>query len=153
MNFTARSLTIGLAVAAFGTLAAPALAQPTDAQANPLADFQSNSSDPFSGGNNANSNMMNLMHRLMLGEQQDPTAFAETQTSNMNDAMANFRAKQMQLIKARQAKPQPAQTPALSQPGIVQNCDAASLMLGTTCATDPNTGNAVITKTAAPVQP
>jgi hypothetical protein len=135
MNFTARSLTVGLAVAALGALATPTLAQP-DAQANPLADFQNTNSDPFSSGSNANSNMMNLMHRMMLGDQGDPTAFAEAQENNMNDAMANFRAKQRQLIKARQAQLQ--SVPVVpSQPGVVQNCNAAGLAVGTTCAVNP----------------
>ncbi len=120
MKFTSRSryltVTLGLTVALGLTAvcATPAMAQNADTQANPLADFQSKSSDPFSGQGDANSNMMNLMQRIMQGDRTDPAAFAASQQENMNDAMANFRAKQMQLIKAKQAKSQP-----IAQPGIV----------------------------------
>jgi hypothetical protein len=51
---------------------------------------------------------------VMQGERPDPAAFAASQQENMNDAMANFRAKQMQLIKAKQAQSQP-----IAQPGTV----------------------------------
>jgi hypothetical protein len=122
MKFTSRSIVCGLGLmAGLAGLAAPAQAQNADTQANPLADFQTQNNDPFSAQGDANSNMMNLMQRIMQGERPDPAAFAASQQDNMNDAMANFRAKQMQLIKARQAQRPPGQaavvTPA--QPGVV----------------------------------
>jgi hypothetical protein len=122
MKFTSRSIICGLGLmAGLAGLAAPAQAQNADPQANPLADFQTQNNDPFSGQGDANSSMMNLMQRIMQGERPDPAAFAASQQENMNDAMASFRAKQMQLIKAKQAQRPPGQaavvTPA--QPGVV----------------------------------
>jgi hypothetical protein len=127
MKFTSRShcltVTLGLTVALGLTagLAAPAMAQNADTQANPLADFQSQTNDPFASNSDAGKSMMNLMQRVMQGDRPDPAAFAASQQENMNDAMANFRAKQMQLIKARQAQLQPGQTAVVApaQPGVV----------------------------------
>jgi hypothetical protein len=114
MKFTSRSLCLTVALGLTAGLAAPALAQNTDSQANPLADFQSQTTDPFASNSDASRSMMNLMQRVMQGERPDPAAFAASQQENMNDAMANFRAKQLQLIKAKQA-----QSPPIAQPGIV----------------------------------
>jgi hypothetical protein len=120
MKFTSRSLcltvtTLGLSVGC----ALPVLAQNTDPQANPLADFQSQTTDPFASNSDASRSMMNLMQRVMQGERPDPAAFAASQQENMNDAMANFRAKQQQMIKAKQAQSGlPIVQPA-AQPGIM----------------------------------
>jgi hypothetical protein len=122
MKFISRSLCLTVALGLSATLAAPAMAQNNDTQANPLADFQSQTNDPFASNSDAGKSMMNLMQRVMQGERPDPAAFAASQQENMNDAMANFRAKQMQLIKARQAQPlQPGQTGVVApaQPGVV----------------------------------
>jgi hypothetical protein len=113
MKLNARSMVCGLALgmtAGLALLAAPVRAQNADTQANPLADFQTQTNDPFSGRGDQSSNMMNLMQRIMQGDRTDPATFAAAQQENMNDAMANFRAKQMQLIKAKQLQAQPGQT-------------------------------------------
>jgi hypothetical protein len=122
MKFTSRSFCLTVALGLTAALATPAMAQNADTQANPLADFQSQTNDPFAGNSDASKSMMNLMQRVMQGDRPDPAAFAASQQENMNDAMANFRAKQMQLIKARQAQLQPGQTAiaAPAQPGVVR---------------------------------
>ncbi len=118
MKFTSRSLYLSVALgltAAAAALVAPATAQPIDPQANPLADFQTQNNDPFSGQSDASSSMINLMQRVMQGDRPDAATFAASQRENMNDAMANFRAKQMQLIKAKQAQ----STAAVGPPGAM----------------------------------
>lgn len=105
MKLTSISIVLGLS-ASLVAIAAPAMAQLDDTQANPLADFETQNNDPFSGRGDASSSMMNLMHRLMQGERTDAATFNANQRDNMNDAMASFRAKQMQLIRARQTQGQ-----------------------------------------------
>ncbi len=119
MKFTSRSLYLSVALgltAGCAVLVAPATAQTADPQANPLADFQTQNNDPFSGQSDASSSMINLMQRVMQSDRPDAATFAATQRENMNDAMANFRAKQMQLIKAKQA--QSGQTAAVAPIGL-----------------------------------
>ncbi len=112
MKLRSLLLTLGLVAGcvAFGT---PAMAQyyNEDTQANPLADFQNSNDDPFSGGGDSASGMMNLMHRMMRGEPTDAATFMEEQRDNMNDVMSNFRTKQMELLKQRQLQANPT-TPA-----------------------------------------
>jgi hypothetical protein len=118
LNSRSRCLSVALGLTAgCAVLAAPAIAQTADTQANPLADFQTQNNDPFSGQSDATHSMMNLMQRVMQGDRPDAATFAATQKENMNDAMANFRAKQMQLIKARQMKAQAGS--AIALPGTV----------------------------------
>jgi hypothetical protein len=104
MKFTSRSFCLTVALGLTAILAAPASAQNVDTQANPLADFQTQNNDPFASNSDPGKSMMNLMQRVMQGDRPDAATFAATQQENMNDAMANFRAKQMQLIKAKQAQ-------------------------------------------------
>ncbi len=126
MKFTSRSLYLSVALgvtAGCAVLVAPATAQTADPQANPLADFQTQNNDPFSGQSDASSSMINLMQRVMQSDRPDAATFAATQRENMNDAMANFRAKQMQLIKAKQAQSSAAVVPpgaAIALPGTAQ---------------------------------
>jgi hypothetical protein len=155
MKFTSRSIVCGFGlVAGLAVLVAPAQAQNADTQANPLADFQTQNNDPFSGQGDANSSMMNLMQRIMQGERPDPAAFAASQQENMNDAMANFRAKQMQLIKARQAQPAALTvaptvgTTATAQSATPLACYGMRLPFGTTCIADPKTGEAMVVPAA-----
>jgi hypothetical protein len=135
MKFTSRSLCLTVALGLTAGLAAPALAQNTDSQANPLADFQSQTTDPFASNSDASRSMMNLMQRVMQGERPDPAAFAASQQENMNDAMANFRAKQMQLIKAKQAQSQPIAQPGtvapIAQPTVQPSAPIQTLLLPT----------------------
>lgn len=119
MKFTSRSLALTVALGLTAALVAPAMAQTADTQANPLADFQPQNNDPFSSQSDATHSMMNLMQRVMQGDRPDAATFAASQRENMNDAMANFRAKQMQLIKAKQAKAQPTAVP-IALPGTAQ---------------------------------
>jgi hypothetical protein len=152
MKFTSRSLALTVALGLTAGLVAPAMAQTADTQANPLADFQTQNNDPFSGQSDASSSMMNLMQRVLQGDRPDAATFAASQRENMDDAMANFRAKQMQLIKARQATPAaltvvPAMGPtATGQAATPLACAGMRLPLGTTCIADPKTG-------AAPIAP
>ncbi|NJN49585.1 MAG: hypothetical protein HC805_07225 [Alkalinema sp. RL_2_19] len=101
MKLTSLSLALGL-TAGLVALSTPAMAQSDATQVNPLADFETQNNDPFSGRGDASSSMMNLMHRMMQGERPSNAAVVEAQRENMNDAMANFRAKQLKLIQARQ---------------------------------------------------
>ncbi|MBE9033355.1 hypothetical protein IQ266_26835 [filamentous cyanobacterium LEGE 11480] len=103
MKLKSLSLALGL-TAGLVAIAAPAMAQYNDdAQANPLADFQTDNNDPFSGRGDSSSSMMNLMHRLMQGERADADSVAASQKDNMNNAMANFRAAQLKRMRERQA--------------------------------------------------
>jgi hypothetical protein len=107
MKLNSRSCALAVALgltAGCAALSAPAIAQTADPQANPLADFQTQNNDPFSGQADASRSMMNLMQRMMQGDRPDAATFAATQRENLNDAMANFRAKQAQLLKAKQAQ-------------------------------------------------
>jgi hypothetical protein len=160
MKFTSRSLCLTVALGLTAGLAAPAMAQNTDTQANPLADFQSQTNDPFASNSDAGKSMMNLMQRVMQGDRPDPAAFAASQQENMNDAMANFRAKQMQLIKAKQASPAALTvaptvgTTATAQSATPLACYGMRLPFGSTCIADPKTGEAMVVPAApTPVMP
>jgi hypothetical protein len=79
-------------------------AKANEASTNPLADFQQQPSDPFSSrGSDANSGMMDLIHRAMQGPMPDMGAFSAANRESLNDAAAAFRAKQLKAIQARQA--------------------------------------------------
>jgi hypothetical protein len=161
MKLNARSMVCGLALgmtAGLALLAAPVRAQNADTQANPLADFQTQTNDPFSGRGDQSSNMMNLMQRIMQGDRTDPATFAAAQQENMNDAMANFRAKQMQLIKAKQSPAAPTVAPVVVAPTVQSAtplaCYGMRLPAGMTCIADLKTGAATIVPIApTPVMP
>jgi hypothetical protein len=127
MKLNSRSLCLGVALgltAGCAVLAAPAMAQTADTQANPLADFQTQTNnDPFSSQSDATHSMMNLMQRVMQGDRPDAATFAAAQQENLNDAMANFRAKQLQLLKAKQSQSATAVVPSgspIALPGTAQ---------------------------------
>lgn len=147
MKLNSRSLFLAVALgltAGCAALAAPAMAQTVDTQANPLADFQTKNNDPFSSQSDASSSMMNLMQRVMQGDRPDAATFAAAQQENLNDAMANFRAKQLQLLKAKQAQalsPNLTVVPVKTQPSVKTDVCAGMLVpSGMVCMVEPKTG-------------
>lgn len=80
--------------------------------ANPVQDLnqQNSNSDPFSRANDGNSfGVLDLIHRVTLGNQVGADEFNAQQNQNLNDAAAAFRAKQGQLLKKNQ-QPIPSQS-------------------------------------------
>ena len=105
---------IGIVLAALSAFGAAAivLPQPSLAQnsggANsiqPLQDFQTQDSrDPFSNRGNG-MGVLDLIHRARLGTLRNMDEFTSEQRQNLNDAAAEFRAKQRQSLDRQQAKP------------------------------------------------
>lgn len=86
------------------------LPQATFAQASslnnsqPLQDFQTNDNpDPFSG-RSSGTGIFDLIHRSRLGNGRNLDEFTTEQRQNLNDAAAEFRNKQRQLLQ-KQAEP------------------------------------------------
>ncbi|NJK76888.1 MAG: hypothetical protein HC942_26605 [Microcoleus sp. SU_5_6] len=88
------------------------LPQATFAQASgltpnsqPLQDFRTNDNpDPFTGG--SGTGMWDLIHRSRLGGGRSMEEFSTEQRENLNDAAAEFREKQRQILqKQEQAAP------------------------------------------------
>lgn len=83
------------------------LPQPSWAQAsdvNPLQDFESqeNSSDPFSGSNEAGSfGVFDLIHRANLGNTRSLNDYSAEQNENLDAAAAQFRTIQLQRIRGQ----------------------------------------------------
>ncbi|MBE9119253.1 hypothetical protein IQ269_00135 [Tychonema sp. LEGE 07199] len=72
--------------------------------AQPLQDFQTqDNSDPFSG-RSSGSGIFDLIHRSRLGGGRSMEEFNTEQRQNLNDAAAEFRNKQRQLLE-KQAIP------------------------------------------------
>jgi hypothetical protein len=131
MKLKSLSLVLGLTVGCMA-LAMPAMAQYTeDRQANPLADFQTDNSDPFSGRGNSAGSMMNLMNRMMLGT-PDAENFNALQQDNMNDAMSSFRAKQMQRLKEQQVAAQANNSVQTSSPELTAQPSGVVMPAATT---------------------
>jgi hypothetical protein len=86
------------------------LPQATFAQASglnnsqPLQDFKTNDNpDPFSG-RGSGTGIFDLIHRSRLGNGRNLDEFTTEQRQNLNDAAAEFRNKQRQLLQ-KQAEP------------------------------------------------
>ncbi|MBD1827384.1 hypothetical protein NDI47_18545 [Microcoleus vaginatus GB1-A2] len=74
--------------------------------AQPLQDFQTqDNTDPFSGGSSGSA-IFDLIHRSKLGGGRSMEEFNTEQRQNLNDAAAEFRNKQRQLLE-NQAVPTP----------------------------------------------
>ncbi|MEG4145044.1 hypothetical protein [Microcoleus sp. Pol12B5] len=74
--------------------------------AQPLQDFQTqDNTDPFSG-RSSGSAIFDLIHRSQLGGGRSMEEFNSEQRQNLNDAAAEFRNKQRQLLE-KQAVPTP----------------------------------------------
>ncbi|MEG4456195.1 hypothetical protein [Microcoleus sp. N9_A1] len=74
--------------------------------AQPLQDFQTqDNTDPFSG-RSSGSGIFDLIHRSRLGGGRSMEEFNTEQRQNLNDAAAEFRNKQRQLLE-KQAVPAP----------------------------------------------
>jgi hypothetical protein len=106
MNMRNRTiLAIAALTVTFGWASnAQAQAQSTD-QANPLTDFQNpnGGNDPFNNRTgDSNSNMLQLMQRLMQQGGTSPSEFRAAQQENLTDAAAMFRAKQQARLKQQQ---------------------------------------------------
>jgi hypothetical protein len=72
----------------------------------PLQDFQTkDNTDPFSGGSSG-SGIFDLIHRSRFGGGRSMEEFNTEQRQNLNDAAAEFRNKQRQLLE-KQAEPAP----------------------------------------------
>lgn len=98
---------IAISAIAYSTLFLP---QATFAQASglsnsqPLQDFQTNDNpDPFSG-RSSGTGIFDLIHRSRLGGGRSIEEFTTEQRQNVNDAAAEFRDKQRQLLQ-KQADP------------------------------------------------
>jgi hypothetical protein len=135
------SMAIMTIVAATMSLTSPAQAQTVTPTASPLADFETQPSDPFSsrGNDGSNMGMMNLLQRAMQGSSLDAGAFAATNRELVQDAATAFRAKQQMLLKSRSVQP--------GQPSI--------LMPGTLGTLSPiaTPGTLILTPSATPVLP
>ena len=85
------------------------LAQASDLNNNnaqPLQDFQTkDNTDPFSG-RSSGSGIFDLIHRSRLGNGRSMEEFNSEQRQNLNDAAAEFRNKQRQMLE-KQAVPAP----------------------------------------------
>ncbi len=74
--------------------------------AQPLQDFQTqDNTDPFSG-RSSGSGIFDLIHRSRLGNGRSMEEFNTEQRQNLNDAAAEFRNKQRQILE-KQAEPTP----------------------------------------------
>jgi hypothetical protein len=106
MNMRRTLLAIAALTLTLGSASnAQAQAQPTTDQANPLTDFQNpnGGNDPFNNRTgDSNSNMLQLMQRLMQQSGTSPTEFRAAQQENLTDAAAMFRAKQQARLKQQQ---------------------------------------------------
>ncbi len=72
----------------------------------PLQDFQTqDNTDPFSG-RSSGSGIFDLIHRSRLGNGRSMEEFNTEQRQNLNDAAAEFRNKQRQILE-KQAAPAP----------------------------------------------
>ena len=79
--------------------------------AQPLQDFQTqDNSDPFSG-RSSGSGIFDLIHRSRLGGGRSMEEFNTEQRQNLNDAAAEFRNKQRQLLEKPTAPSQGAIAP------------------------------------------
>lgn len=90
-------------VLAMGVLAAtflqPAIAQTT---VNPLDDSFSGdgrSSDPFSSGGNQSGSVLDLIHRITLGNGRSLSEYSSTQQENLGTEASDFRTRQLELLR------------------------------------------------------
>ncbi len=90
------------------------LARPTLAQTptvNPLQDFkpQDGSRDIFSNSSGGQmGGILDLIHRANLGNIRNSAEFKAEQQQGLNDAAAQFRARQLELLRQSQPTPAPA---------------------------------------------
>ena len=80
--------------------------------AQPLQDFQTqDNTDPFSG-RSSGSGIFDLIHRSQLGGGRSMEEFTTEQRQNLNDAAAEFRNKQRQLLEKQAVPSEGAIAPA-----------------------------------------
>ncbi|MEG3899256.1 MULTISPECIES: hypothetical protein [unclassified Microcoleus] len=111
-------LMIGIAASAIASCAL-FLPQASFAQASgltnspqPLQDFQTqDNTDPFSG-RSSGSGIFDLIHRSQLGGGRSMEEFNSEQRQNLNDAAAEFRNKQRQLLEKQAVPSEGAIAPA-----------------------------------------
>jgi hypothetical protein len=124
MKTPAKSLTrlllgtvVGIGVV---SLLLPQLSWAQATRANPLEDFetQENRNDPFSSGKEQDSfgGVYDLIHRAQMGNMRSWEDFSAEQNENLNDAAAQFRARQRQRIQGQQ-QTSPANPVTITQPG------------------------------------
>lgn len=98
-------------------LSQASLAQSADA-IQPLQEFkpqESQNRDPFSGLNGGQNGVFDIIHRAQMGNLKPMNEFNSEQRINLDNAAAEFRSRQLKLIRSRQQTP--ALTPATTQPG------------------------------------
>ena len=107
MQLKAFNSGVGMAVSVLSTIGASVLmlSQPTLAQEtsiNPLQDFNSRNSDSDSSVGIDQGTMFDLLHKAQQGFfDVNPTTVLTEQRQGIQDAAAEFRAKQRQLIEQR----------------------------------------------------
>lgn len=89
-----------------GMFVQPAFAQQTTV--NPLQDFQTRDNGAPLIGNNGQKTMLDLIHQSQLGQfNVDYNAVEDQRRQNINDAAAQFRARQRQLMQPDQQPQNP----------------------------------------------
>jgi len=110
-----RSASVVLAMGVLiATFLQPAIAQTT---VNPLDDSFSGdgrSSDPFSSGGNQSSSVLDLIHRITLGNGRSLSEYSSTQQENLGTEASDFRTRQLELLRQQN----------LSQPGTQDSSDS-----------------------------
>ncbi|MBD2070965.1 hypothetical protein H6F93_26190 [Leptolyngbya sp. FACHB-671] len=95
----------------------PTVAQTVDQLDNSLSG-DGDSSDPFSGRGNQSGSLLDLIHRVTLGNDRTPSEYNSTQQENLGTAATDFRTRQLELLR-QQNQNQPgtqesSETPAES---------------------------------------
>lgn len=106
-----------LATASFAsaTFSRPAFAQSAPPTGN--QGFQTNEVDNFTGIEQGNFNPLDLIHRASMGPQRSMGEFREDGHKKLNDAAAQFREQQLQLLQQQRSNAtNAAPVPALETP-------------------------------------
>jgi hypothetical protein len=115
---TTLGLAVGLTLLSFSALSAQAQTANT---VQPLQDFKPNDSgsDIFNNRGGGQSNFMNFIQNAIQGSNARPAdEVASEQQQNLNDAAAQFRARQSELL--RKPKPAPSLAPELTPTPAIQ---------------------------------
>jgi hypothetical protein len=110
-----------LGIAAALGMAAPAIAQTSNRDANVYTNTQGGeSSGGFSSGNSGNlGSMFDLFHRAVLGSPRSSSEFGREQQNSIGSEASDFRQRQQELLRQRQgtpASPNPQASPVPTQP-------------------------------------
>jgi hypothetical protein len=98
----------------------PTMAQTVDPLDNSLSG-DGDSSDPFSGRGNQSGSLLDLIHRVTLGNGRTQSEYNSTQQENLGTAATDFRTRQLELLRQpNQNQPEiqdASETPAESNQG------------------------------------